>query len=401
MEKKDKILLLSTIILIGFFIAVIFHYVQGFYLQTPYPLNTFLLEPSKFFTDFKDVLPKIKGFAPYSPPSDWQNYFPLAFLVLMPFAYINNVYFAYFLFVSIFLIFFVYCNYRFLKEETTSKLKNFQNIFILSFMSYPFFCLLDRGNFDMIVFIFFVLFVYLFQTKKYSLAALSLAVINAFKPFCFLFLVLFLFEKKYKEFFLSLGFTFILIIGGFLCFKGNIFSQMNVLFLSYMSMKKTYILSLNGGMDFTSSLFMALKDRLCYTHRLITTQMLDKIYMGLSLLITAITLFATYKEKIFWKKITLLTLYMLIVPATVFDYKLIFLFVPLWLFINYQEKSKFDVIYVILFASLLIPKKIVYFWTIAKGWDYVYFSVLFNPLIMLLLMGVIIFEQYKKRKENG
>lgn len=408
MEKREKVLLISAIILVGFVFAVFFHYILGFYYELNYPFNTFLYKPAQFFNDFTAIIPKLNGFAPYSPPAVWQNYFPLAYLILTPFLYFKNLILAYFVFLSVFLGFFGYWSKKFLKLENLSGMDNFQIFFIMTFLSYPFLLIVDRGNFDMAIFILFAFFVFAFQEKKYQKAAIFLGIINAMKPFSLLFLILFLFEKKYREFFLSIGTSFLLVIGGFMLFKGNIFNQISVMLQSFIWAEKMYILqnNVNLHLSITSSLFGSLRELLFkypmfIPSNLISNETLLNIYKPLSLFLTAMTVFLTWREKVFWKKITLLVCYMLVVPHFVIDYKLIFLFVPLWLFINAEEKTKFDLLYIVLFGLLLIPKRFIVLF-FPQGIQFIEVSVLFNPFIMLFLMFLIGYDQKNiKKVEHG
>ena len=65
MNKSSKIMTISSIILVGFLLGVIFHYILGFYLNGVYPFNTFLGSPSEAFNDFTGLLIIIKDFAPF------------------------------------------------------------------------------------------------------------------------------------------------------------------------------------------------------------------------------------------------------------------------------------------------------------------------------------------------
>ncbi len=402
MDKSNKVLILSIIVMMGFVMAVIYHYILGSYLDKPYPYNTFLWPSKMAFQDFTDFLPAAKNLNPFGKIDAHVNYFPLAYLILFPFAFITNKMASYLCFTSIFLFVFTYMNIKNFSCENLTRLQNFQNIFILTTASYPLITLLDRGNFDMMLFVLFVVFIYSFNSKQYLMSAMILAVMNAIKPFSLIFLVLFLFKKKFKYLLLSTIVSFALIMGSFMVLKGNFFDQISTLIVNLSTIKSFYVYENfnHRGMFAGSSLFMALK--LLFTRftisSLVLTPVLSKFYTYLSLLITAIVVFFGAKEKIFWKQISLLSLYMLLMPYITNDYKLIFLFVPIWLFVNAKEKTKFDLAYAILFGLLLIPKNIIIPYSLANLPWWFSASILINPLIIMIFMGLIIFEQFSKKQ---
>ncbi len=398
MDKIKKVFLLANIVLTGFALSVTIYYILGQYLHFPYPFNTLLFYPSDAFNDFKVPTKIIQDFAPYAKPNLMINYFPLAYIIMFPFSLINNSYVAYAIFASIFLVGFIYLNNKNVRCESLTKIQNFQNVFILTFLPFPLLYILDRGNFDMFIFFLFAGFIYAFKSEKYLLSAILLAVENAIKPFPLLFLLLFLQKKKYKEIFLSIITTGALIIGGFLIFKGSFWNQITVFIQSLYLFKLTSIIDtgLTNGMSHNSSLFTALKFIFCQNNNIIPTLLLVKIYNYICLIIASFTLFFAWREKIFWRKITLLSLLMLLLPFIVGDYKLIFLFIPIWLFLNTKEQSKFDGAYTTLFGILLIPKKIFLFWAHKQGLTQLLtYGVLINPFIMLIFIGLIVFEQVK------
>lgn len=399
MEKSSKTTLLATIVLVGFAWAVVFHYIMGFYLNAPYPFDTFLSMPKDIFGDFLIALTNIKGFVPYASVDGWMVYFPLAYILLIPFVYIQNTLISCLIFAFGFVSFLAFMNFKCLYAKNLTRVENFKNIFIMTFLSYPFLYMLDRGNLDMYLFILFVGFVYFFKSEKYLLSAVLIGLENAMKPFSALFLILFLFKKRFKEFFLSLFITGILIVGGFLCFKGGFFNQLHVYHGNLIMFKKLWIYDdKDRGMLQCSSLFSALKFFLCSYKPIISAFFLEKIYSYIGFIITSIIIFFAYREKTYWKTITLLTLHMLLVPYIICDYKLIFLFVPIWLFANTEEKTKFDKVYTILFGLLLIPKKIFTVWIHAAAVSrLVTFGVVVNPLLMILFIGLIIYEQFSKK----
>ena len=73
------------------------------------------------------------------------------------------------------------------------------------------------------------------------------------------------------------------------------------------------------------------------------------------------TIYIFLYEKDFWKKIALLVLTMDLLTNRGGDYKLLYLYIPLFLFINNPRREKFDILYAVLFALLLIQKPIIIF----------------------------------------
>jgi hypothetical protein len=98
-------------------------------------------------------------------------------------------------------------------------------------------------------------------------------------------------------------------------------------------------------------------------------------------------------EKVFWKKVACLVMMMNLFPFTSTDYKLLYIFIPLFLFINYPKKEKYDLVFIILFSLLLIPKDYLYF----NNWPLATFNVVINPIIMTLILIIIIWSGIKTK----
>ena len=406
MEKSQKVTILSSIILVGFAIGVIYHYVLGFYMHLGEPYNSFVYPASWAFCDFTGILNYAKGLNPYHEVVLWACYFPLAYIFLFPFAFIKSTLLSYLIYLSIFNIYMIFMNIKNFYCKNLSKMQNFQNIFILSVMSYPVLYMLDKGNLDSILLISLASFVYSFKSEKYYLASILLAIANAFKPFSIFFLIFFLLKKKYREFMLSIVLTILLVIGGFMILKGSFFDQIIIFMQSLALFKKVYALGAGVGIGFSSSLFMPLKAIMLHFSTVPSVVgNFVRIYDYTSYIITAITLFFVWREQCFWKQLTLLICNFLLIPYCTYDYKLIFLFIPIWLFVNEEKKSKFDLIYLILFASLFIPKSIIIFFPYihSQNGSWLSLSAILNPLIMLLFSSLIIYEQifFNKKEEKG
>jgi hypothetical protein len=402
MDKTTKINTLSTIILVGFTLAVIYHYIQGFYLHNDDLHGSFLYPASAAFCDLFKILPYIKDFKPYQEVTLWIVYFPLTYIFMLPFAFIKNKILSYLIYISGFVVYLTVMNIKIFHCENLNKLQNLKNIFIITCFSYPVLYNLDKGNFDIFLFILLGFWTYMFKKEKYGLSSVLLALVNAMKPFTLYFLLLYLMKKKYKEFFLSIFLTALLVVGGFMIFPDNFFHQITIFSKSLIAYKNNYTLGSFMGVGFCSSLFIPLKTLMLH-FSIIPSDLKSfvNIYDYVSYFITAVTLFFVWREKIFWKQLTLLICNFLLLPYLTYDYKLIFLFIPLWLFVNEEKKSKFDLAYIILFGLLLIPKNIIILLPLIKGSsdNWISFSAIANPIVIILLTVLIIYDQFRKQKE--
>lgn len=403
MEKSQKVTLFSIIILLGFAFGVIYHYSMFFYLHKGGMSISFLYPSNMAFCDLFGVLEFVKDFKPYQELNMWTVYFPLTYLFMLPFAFIKNKVISYLLYVSGFVIYLTYMNIKMFACKDLNKLQNFQNIFTITLLSYPVLYCLDKGNSDIYLFILLGFWAYAFQKEKYGVSAFLLGLINAMKPFTLYFLLLYLLKKRYKEFFFSGFLTAFLVILGFMIIPDNHVSEVTMFFKSLVFYKEHYTLGSFIAMGFESSLFMPLKAILLH----FTSAEKDiinfiRIYDYLCHFITIITLIFVWREKIFWKQLTLLICNFLLLPYITYDYKLIFLFIPIWMFINKAEKAKSDLAYLILFALLFVPKNIMVNFPLIPGKDmnWLSLSVIVNPIIIIILSGLIIYEQLVKQKNN-
>lgn len=403
MEKSQKVTLFSIIILLGFAFGVIYHYIMFFYLHKG-GMHVSFLYPSKLaFCDLFGILDFVKDFKPYQELNMWVVYFPLTYLFMLPFAFIKNKLLSYLLYVSGFVIYLTYMNIKMLSCKELNKLQNFQNIFTITLLSYPVLYCLDKGNFDIYLFVLLGFWAYAFQKGKYGLSAFLLAVINAMKPFTLYFLLLYLLKKRYKECFFSIILTAFLVIGGFMIIPDDRLNEVIMFFRSILFYKEHYTLGSSVAMGFVSSLFMLLKAILLHftvAEKDVITFI--RLYDYLCHFITIITLIFVWREKIFWKQLTLLICNFLLLPYVTYDYKLIFLFIPIWMFMNKEEKSKSDLTYLILFALLFVPKNIMVNLPLIPGKDmsWLSLSAIVNPIIIIILSGLIIYEQFVKQKNN-
>jgi hypothetical protein len=96
----------------------------------------------------------------------------------------------------------------------------------------------------------------------------------------------------------------------------------------------------------------------------------------------------------FWKKVLLLVVAMNLLPQVSADYKMLHIFVPLFLFVNQDLPEKSDLLYAILFGLLLIPKDYARLGLHPEAST----SVLLTPVIMLFAAIAVVVEEAGNRR---
>jgi len=427
-DKKQKISLLTIIVLTGFVVAVIYHYILGQFLHLDFPFNTFLYDPHRRFDDFTGMQ-KALSFGIFDPfvnnnaNGGWLAYYPFGILIPFLFRQINNVFLALILFLLISITYYSIYNFKNIQKcfESNQKKIMLRSFFIIFFLSYPFLIWLDRANLESFIFIFISLSIVLFQKKKYLSSALVLSMPIAMKAYPFILLALFLKEKKFKETFYCIISVLLLTLISLLLMKGNMLTNLSYINTNinnilkvfcinnlgfcwstpFLSVIKFIIYQINGCYKYVSLFpltFLFYK----YTPALIqlATQVLNIYLASAAFIGIGVAYYVIFIEKVFWKQVALLIIYSLLFSPLTQDYRLIQLYIPLGLFITSEDKSKFDLWYTILFGLMIIPKHYVYFLTF-DPYPYTISSIL-QPLIMLSLFTLIIAEPfiYKRFVEN-
>jgi hypothetical protein len=394
MEQARKVDIITSIVLVGFVVAVVFHYIMGMYQGVGFPYNTFLFDPTDRFNDLFNSFHIAGNFDPYVQKVGYDPavYFPFAYTLLcsINFFQSQNFFPALIIILSLFAVFLIAGNYLALVNLNMSKANLYKNIFILSFLSYPFLFVVDRANIECILFIFLAGFLYFFLEKKYFKSALLLSLAVAMKGYPGLFWLLFIKERKFKELAVSVAFSAIITIGSLLLFRGTLQSNISGLLTGL-----NYIVH-NSRVNYGSSLCGAIKSFLLINSFHFSSVALDNIFGLFSMVIfLLLSFYVIFKEKELWKQTAIIAIGMLLFMQVSSDYKLIILFIPFWLFLSTKNISKYDRFYSVLFGLMLIPKA--YFFVVKSNNMAIELSAIINPLILLILMFAIMKERFMEK----
>jgi hypothetical protein len=113
-----------------------------------------------------------------------------------------------------------------------------------------------------------------------------------------------------------------------------------------------------------------------------------------------VVLYVVLVEKEMWRRTALLVFAMLLLPHISADYKLLHLYLPLFLFVNSASRSRLDHLFVVLFGLLLIPKDYYYFSQVisdALGANDISVAVPANISIIMLMSLIIVVEGIRER----
>lgn len=238
-----------------------------------------------------------------------------------PIGIAQGIYFANYLICVISVLFFVY-----LYENLRLKNKYMKFLLIFSFLiSTPFIFFFERGNSVILAVFAVAVFMFNYETDNKvcrELSLISLAFASALKMFPFLFVILLIFKKRYKDICKVFAYSFILTLIAFLCLKGG-FANIQLFIHNFICNYQTYHNSDN-------KFFILLMLVLCF-------------------------LISFYKDE--WKKFCVVVL--LIMSFNSFSgYRMLYFLPIIVLFLNKKEFEKLDIIYGLSLIFLVCPIKV-------------------------------------------
>jgi hypothetical protein len=395
--RERKIAFIAAIIVVAFFANWLYYYYWSFFGMAEYPYNSFLPKSGPF-GDYYGSASAWRA-AGFESVGYGMAYFPSTFLFLQPFSLIANIDVSAWIFVSLVACFTV--AYTFLNVRTRDVAASVRDTVIIALMSYPLLFEVSTGNVEGILFAFLCLFMAAYRRREFRVATAFLAAASSMKLFPAVFLVLYIKDRRWREIAWFAAFVAALSLLPLLIFQGGIFAPGGL---------PAYLDRLHQSLAMYSNLMIIEVPGMHYGHSLLNgvraalgpyfpdMHVLAKPYLafaGLTFLL--LSLYVIFVENVLWKRVTVLTIAMCLLPYTSTDYKLLELFIPLFLFINDAEvrgEERLETAYLTIFALLLIPKTPFYVW--GDGWASM--NTILNPLLMIAMLGLIIWGGLKRRR---
>lgn len=322
-------------------------------------LSILFHDPSDTFMDFYNSIYHTYLAIPYErgciyPPfayllyTVFQKIVPLDIVSEGQFAIKNNqmgqmTFIIYIVITIVTLAYMIYIN------KKGEKIEKFLLLFILLF-STPILFTLERGNIVILTLIFLMIYVFYYDSENKILreiALIALAMAVATKIYPAVFGLLLLRDKKIKEAIRCVLYGIIIFFGPFLFFGGlknvplmfnNIFSTASGFAINGLG----YKVNIGNTIAAAAKLF-GLEGQV------------DLLIQVAPYVLLLISVPAAFFIKDRWKSVGILAAILAIVPDFSYVYTLIFLIIPLVMFLNKEKKEKLDILYALCFVAMFAP----------------------------------------------
>lgn len=415
-RKADKLRLATLVVVTGFALAVILHYVQGAYCGLRYPYGTYLFRPGDSFEidpavttnhDFGDLLAVCMHAADRDPygtviPRPFttgepfpSNYFPFGAMLPYPLTRIPYVW-AVTVFVGAFVLFLGWFNWTFMR--TGQPLADALPIVALTLMNYPAQMVVDRGNIEAFVFMFLAGFVVVGLGGRRDRAAVLLGAAIAMKALPAPFLVVCGRLAGRRGLVVAIGAAVLLTLAALMAMREPIAVSVTQLVRNLLIYARNSTDNLESA-NHCSGFHAAIAVNAWLSQ---VTPLLRPFWLLVQAgypLIAASILIASLAASIWlplrlWEVVTVAAVCMVALPTASPDYRLIHMMIPFALFLNSRTSRRVGVIFTILFALLLTPKA----WVVLAGEATL--NSLLNPIILAALLLIIVREGLSRRRKH-
>ena len=421
-QQRRAILLFYFIVVVGWFLYFSLYFICTRYYHSAY--FDFLNDKADCFRDFAEVNraamlgdPYIRGNCSNYPPLAlllgklFSAVYPDSFLDMTPLM-IKNTPIDRMLFYCVFgsctvaisllilLLIRKYAKLSWLSSVTLAAASMYSMAYI--------FCL-DRGNYIVFAYVAFLVFLLTFQENEIP-SGIALAVCACLKVYPVIFILLFVLFKKWKGFFACLISGILGLILPFFAFKGNLIDQFKGFFSSVLGFGDIALTYSNPLYPFAyleqksnslENIFRAFAMVIGYGEHSAQTKIVGIAFFECVSTIFALVsilmiIYITWKNPVWWKKLTVLILAIILLPGNTFDYMLLFL-VPCIIFMIANGDPKDYKYIVLLTIAVFIPKNWYYFET---GIPDVSVQCIINPLLLWVTLLLLFIDTVQQNKEQ-
>ena len=353
--------------------------------------NTWLNSQYSRFGDFFVPFELLHSLNPYNIQNG--SYPPIGYWLLAPVVWLNE-YAALFVTLALVLGFLVWWLWR----SFTCGMPVHQRILIVvvALLSLPI-TFGDRGNIDLIIFVIVVVGIAAFEQQKNLKAALWLGLAGAAKITPILYLLLFLRGRKLKYLVIGVAFAGFLTALGFSGFRSGLIGSLGD-FKAGLSSLQVQNHNAKGSTPFNASILGWLQS-LGYAAKGLSgaqavNNALERFVVPVEILgVLVLAWYIRWRESSLWRSVTLITGLFILLNQVSYYYELIFLFVPLSLFVKHATVNRRGIVIGVLFGIVLAPRA--YFYLANSRVDS---SVLTTAPLLIALLVAVVYDGYRERR---
>jgi hypothetical protein len=377
-------------VLFGMFLATAWTYREAFYSELGRPKNTFLFLPSDHFQDLYNFFGPLQDHDPLG--YKYAVYPPFAYIAMEPF-----VWAGWSGSVALFVVVTAGGLAWFLRRQLSflPGVDRVAVILALTFATYPFVFAFDRGNIEVVETLLIVALAWAMQKGNWTVAAVAVGAAGALKGYPVILGAPLLVRGMWKQIALAAAVAAALTLLGTIYYSFDVVHAWHLLRLRLDYYNEFYVVR-DFGLPFSCSLFSLVKVLITdvFGGSREDVRAAVPVYEAFTILLLAGMVWSLWKLPLkLWHQVTLLVCAVNLLPTVSADYKLLNLIVPLGLFLREGTGERRRWWYFGLFALLMIPKS--YFYIRPEGPTY---AVVFNPLLMSALVGLIIAEAVRLRR---
>jgi hypothetical protein len=262
--------------------------------------------------------------------------------------------------------------------------------------SAPFIHQFERANIIFVALLFLIMFIIFKDSKNKivrELSLIALGVAGAIKIYPAVFGLLLIKEKRYDDAFKVFIYSAMLFILPFFAIGG-----IDSMFRLYNNFLHTSDLTTNWGLGYSVNIQNML--RIIFAFFGDFTKL--PVYFGslLSYIVLILGLLSAYYLRSKWKTVALLATLMCTIPSISYEYTLIFMLIPIAMFLDQEEKKK-NYLYLVCFILLFIPFTLNQINFINKGFENPILPLTYGVLIQNIVLMIMIVSLIKEGLADG
>lgn len=360
----------------------------------PYaPRNTWLFASDARFSDFLQVFELLRGLHPYGASAG--SYPPVGYFLVGPFAPMSQ-FAALLCFLAVFVGVFAWWLWR--SFSGGGRIEALA-VIVVAFASYPVTFALDRANVDLLVALLLVVAVAALEQRRDWLASSLIGLSAAAKIFPGLYVLLFLRPLRRRRF--AVVAAMVALVATLLCFvglAGSLGANVAGLRRGLGVVQEIYGNGVSSTIDSVtlSSWLQAIGYAIGGAPGAQAVGAVSRAGLPVEELFGALALglYLWRREREPWRAVTLATVAVLLLPQVSFAYDLLYLFVPLALFVRKAEPGRRSLRIAALFGLLLAPKAYLYF-----GSSFIDSGTLFNAPLLVALAAAVVHDGWAERRQ--